>query len=643
MFNKNKNNKRFRLPFRVEKRLQVVVGIFLLGGLLAGLGFYFYYTRKNANAASIAYGNGLVELNKKYVQGSTESSTISSISGGPVIVRLKYNNTANQSTTGTTISDTLPSGFTYTTGSIKNCYADGACVTLSDTLVSGNNIQVAPLSGYYGYSTNATTTNLELGRKRYVKLQTDDISSTAYSDVTCNLRADNNAAFGSPSFCGGSDEYKDSMNIDILGSRYIKLQTDDKSGDVYSERTCNLRADNNAAFGSPVFCDNRNNRLESMVTDILGNRYLKLQTDSLSSVINSERTCNLRSDNSPAFGTPVFCTGRDTSTFQMTTDLYDGARGYGYIEYEMRSGSTQTGITGTSATMAGSFGSVTDNTSNTIDLIDCTYKYPSNWILNVTLNDAELRTDQDFTCNYNPKICPHVFVDIDANGIQGSGEANVSGQTINLYRADGTTLVSTLVTDSGGNVCFDSIAGGATVYNITNPNPLTAFNSTGGDTQQATIASNDATTIIRFGYTSGSLSLTVPPSVTFPTKSTSSKTETSCTDINPIEVIDTRIGQPGWSVTAVVEDFVVDNSTLTLRVADKFTGTPGSVTTVIGASGPQAGNAKTVTSTTDPFTVITAGSGDGRGTYRINEGICQQLDPYTPTAAYHTVITFTII
>jgi SdrD B-like domain/WxL domain surface cell wall-binding len=609
------------------------------------IGYWFYSSQIRSAAQSVVFGNGQVMLDKKYISGDTEFDTISSVNGTTITVRLKYNNTASQSGTAATLVDSIPTQLSLKPGSIKNCYSESACVTIPDSVFSGNSMQIAPHAGYFGYSTTATQSNFELGRKKYVKLETDALYALGFSDAACNLRAENTPNFDNPSFCLGTDHYQDIMNADISGNRYLKLQTDVQSSSPggYTERTCNLRSDNILLFGSSSFCQARDLRVEEMTADLLGKRYLKLQTDTIGSVTRSEKTCNLRSDNDPSFGTPSFCGGRDTNVHSMSVDLYDSARGGGYIEYQMSVGSTVGGLLGTNVTMSGSFGTLIDTGLNTIDIINCDVKNPANWIRNVTLSDAELRTDQDFTCNYQPKICPVVFLDLNNNGAKDSGEANSAGQSIELLRNDETTVVTTLITDAGGNSCFDSLAGGGTEYKIRNVNPLTIYPTTGSNIKPTLVSSSSTTTTIYFGYSAGILTMTAPSTTTFQTRNTQTTSQTSCANINPIQVTDSRITNPGWSLSATIENFSAPAQQANISVANKLSMNPGNVNIISGQNGTQQGLGKTVTSTIDPVSIMYSGSGSGLGIYEIDLGLCLQLDPYTQAGNYQSTITYTLI
>ncbi len=634
-----------KLKNKQSKRIFFII-VCLLLALFGGVLFNLLRSPIRSTAASIVFGNGLVSLDKTYLSGSAESGTISTLAGNELTVRVKYNNTANQSATGVTISDTLPPNTTLVTGSIKNCFSDAACATIPDSVVAGSNLQIAPLAGYFGYSSTATQSNLELGRYKYIKLQTDAMYNPGFSDITCNLRAENISGFGPENFCSSSDHYEDIMNVDITGSRYLKLQTDTQgsSGSPgFTDRSCNLRTDNNAAFGSFPNCENRDTRLDSMVTDLLGNRYLKLQTDSKSATPLHEITCNLRSDNDSNFGSPSFCSGRDTRVFSMNVDMWDGSRGAGYIEYKILISPSATGLLGTNLSMSGSFGSINVTATQTIDIINCDTKNPSNWLRTLSLSDAELRTDQDFTCNYIPVICPVVFLDLDNDGVQDPGETNSAGRTIELLRADGTTLVSTVVTNSGGTNCFNELAGGGTEYKVKNTNPITIYNTTEGDTVSVVTSSSSTTQYVYFGYSAGTLTLSVPPSTSFQTRNTTTASQITCAQIDPIRVTESRINNPGWSLTATIENFVAPTQNNTIEIANKLTMLPGIITVESGQNGPLPGNQKTVISTTDPVLLMEASSGGGLGVYKSDLGLCLQLEPYSPSGDFQSIVVYTII
>jgi uncharacterized repeat protein (TIGR01451 family) len=640
----------------------IVVAFFLLSSNLV--------RNYNASAASISFAGGQISLDKKFVQGNNEFDKTSTLPGGEVTVRVKYNNTGNQIAQNTLINDTLPSNFTFVPGSLKNCYADIGCANLSDGLVSATGFSVSPAAGFYGNPTNSSNQmDLEIGKKHFLHLVECFQSTTTSNIGTFNIDSSsltNNSTVSNANtlipICASNNAISGSFiqTLDLAGNKYLHLTecleiagSDTNSFNISSlSRSTNTVA-NNSTVHTPN-CTSSQTITSSISKNIqlFGNRFIHLvECVEISGTgdINSfnldspGRTTSTTSNNSNSLAPTCSSTVNVSETVVQTFDTLDSTRGYGYVEYKIKANTTALGLYSSSATMTGSFGSLTASSPQSIDIISCNGLNPSLWERNVTLSDAELRSDQDFTCNYTPKICPVVFNDLNADGIQSSNETNVSGQTIQLYREDGLALVTSLVTDAAGLVCFNTVAGGGTVYKITNPNPLTPTLTTLSNTLTTVVGSNNLTSTLKFGYSLGILTLTVPPTVVFPPTVISSTSSTRCVEVNPIQVLDSRSDQPGWSVTGVVEDFTVPQSNKTLLVANKFTSSPGTVTTIIGQSGPQVGNSRTVTSTTDPFTVVTSGAGQGKGTYRVNQSLCQIVDPYSQSGSYQSVITYTII
>lgn len=101
--------------------------------------------------------------------------------------------------------------------------------------------------------------------------------------------------------------------------------------------------------------------------------------------------------------------------------------------------------------------------------------------------------DMEVICDFAPiQIGNRVWNDANSDGIQDAGEDGIAGVTVNLYAADGTTLVATTVTNSRGEYYFDSITDGVdfnTDYvvrldkpeNHTGNGPLAAVGLTGED------------------------------------------------------------------------------------------------------------------------------------------------------------------
>jgi uncharacterized repeat protein (TIGR01451 family) len=693
---KTKINK-FQFSFFIK-----AVSLLSILGIIFGSTLYYFKTL-NSSAASINYAGGQISLDKKYLSNGQEVGNISTVSGAEITVRIKYNNTGNLSATGVQITDSLPMGFTYKSGSLKNCYIDLGCQTLSDGLFSLGNLAAGPTAGFLGVANTATTSFLDLGRFQYLKtagfqtlnLDSCDIWVTNNVASTANCLPTNSAkkqvlSTGNTNVPTSFDLPSGTVNTQSLsGYRYIKagalanldldtcdIWTTNNASEIYNANGGTSCA---ASGGVATFVDTGNNtnttqndlpRSTVNTIDIVGNRYIRtgvyqdfaLDTCDIWATNlplelnnNSNPLCQL-----PGFATaPVISldtnvtTGTQVKVIELprnvgnmaTIDTLDSTRGYGYLEYTMLVPATSVGLYGTNAAITGNFGTLSTSSTTTIDSISCSYRFPTGWLrTNITLSDAELRTDQDFTCNFHPRICPKVFVDVNGDGIKNGSDSFVANQTIFLYREDGTTLVFTLQTDAAGLLCFPDVAGLGTVYKVTSANPLTTFNTTGGNTKSVTTASADSINDVLFGYSNGSLTLSVPPAVTFPSKNTTSITQTTCTNISPIQVTDTRFANSGWSLTAVVDNFQVPSDyTKTLAVGNHFTGTPGSLSVTSGDTGPQPGSAHTVSNPFDPFTVATGPIGNAKGIYTIPEGICQVLDPFTVNGAYQTTITFTLI
>jgi uncharacterized repeat protein (TIGR01451 family) len=649
-----------------------ICGLIILS-IAIGLSFYLSFSNKNtASAASIAYANGQVSLDKKYFQNNNEVTSLSTIPNGEVTVRVKYNNSGDQAALNSLITDTIPNNFSFVTGSLKNCYVDIACVGLNDSLINSGILSASPGAGYFGNLSNSgSVMDLEMGKKSYLQLVECVESSTNSTVNTFNINSSvrfaNTTATNLPAItpnCASSQTISFSyvQTLALTGNKYLHfvecLETfpgsDTSSFNINSSnRTTNISTSNTSTLTPSCTSNQVVNSPNIKTLQTFGNRYLHIVECFETSIAGDVNTFNINSPsltaNTTSNNDPTLipeCTSVNnniTESAVQTFDMLDTSRGYGFMEYKIKASSTATGQYGTNVTLTGNFGTITATAEKTIDIIGCNTRYPANWQINLSLTDAELRSDQDFTCNYIPKICPVVFNDLNNDGIQSSNETNIVGQTINLYREDGVTLVTTLVTDLAGAVCFDNIAGGGTIYKVANLNPITQINSTGGNIKTVNIGSNSATTSVKFGYSSGALSLAVPPSVTFPSSVTSSASQTKCTEVNPIEITDTRGNQPGWSVTGVVDNFADIGNTKTLFVANNFRSEPGSLTIVTGLPGPQLGANKTITSTTDPFSVISVGSSAGQGVYRLSQSICQTLAPYTPAGDYKTVITYTII
>ncbi len=103
-----------------------------------------------------------------------------------------------------------------------------------------------------------------------------------------------------------------------------------------------------------------------------------------------------------------------------------------------------------------------------------------------------------------------VWRDWNGNGTQDAGEEGIPGVTVQLYAANGTTLLATAVTDANGYYNFKGLTDGTYVVKVdTTATGLAQHTNTGdpdgGTASQATVtlANNSGTDLIDFGYKPG--------------------------------------------------------------------------------------------------------------------------------------------
>jgi hypothetical protein len=271
----------------------------------------------------------------------------------------------------------------------------------------------------------------------------------------------------------------------------------------------------------------------------------------------------------------------------------------------------------------------------------CDNLSPENNQIDVNLSDAELRTDQDFSCNFNARICPIVFSDNNNDGIKNGSDISLLGIPIRLSSLDETVIYSTISTDASGNACFEPLADGQD-YLVRVLAPPSPYLTTISDNLSFSISSSSGIQLAMFGYSSGNITLNAPSTMTFPSTVTKNVAETVSKELSYIEVVDTRIGSPGFVVTATVQNFISGSDQIS--IVDSWTSDPQTVQVITGSgNGLTPGATKTVTSDTDPFSVIEASSGNGLGTYRINDIFDLTIPAFTPIGNYESIITFTVI
>ncbi len=274
--------------------------------------------------------------------------------------------------------------------------------------------------------------------------------------------------------------------------------------------------------------------------------------------------------------------------------------------------------------------------------------------IDVELGDAELRTDQNFTCSYNSRICPIVYSDSNNDGVRDPGELVFRDVAVELTNEAETNIIYTENTDNGENACFAPLTDGTTyrvrILNGSGTNwPSPQITTPGYDPSFPNIQEYDVTTttgtqLAEFGFSPGGITLNVPTDVTLLGVTTDDEDQDTSTIISPIEVEDTRSGVTDWSVTGVVENFVSTDSLTTIPIANAFDSNPGTITIISGsADGISGGSGYTVSGTTDPFTVIQGQNNNGLGEFNIEHGITLTVPSYTPAKDYDSTLTYTLI
>lgn len=265
--------------------------------------------------------------------GTTWTDTVTAERGQQVLARLFYDTTKDTPVTGTSLTTQIPDGFTYVPGTTRNVLAPGSDVTtgtvgaetkavaVTDSVWTGDNLQVSPSAGFNGESNASQTGTLRNGTKRYLNLHQCDFvlrSSTGTerdqfryvtnlgggnwgAGTNASNTADSAASCGAGGAgdAGGTWVLRNSQvaALDLLGNRYVNLQECDYvmpsvgRGDV-ARWVTNLGGGN---WGAPSTAANApkaagdcgpggtNNGLtwelngdQVEVLDTLGNRYVNL-------------------------------------------------------------------------------------------------------------------------------------------------------------------------------------------------------------------------------------------------------------------------------------------------------------------------------------------------------------------------------
>ncbi|MBU0648140.1 WxL domain-containing protein [Patescibacteria group bacterium] len=154
-----------------------------------------------------------------------------------------------------------------------------------------------------------------------------------------------------------------------------------------------------------------------------------------------------------------------------------------------------------------------------------------------------------------------------------------------------------------------------------------------------------ASTTVSADINAGTLSLTASSSVSMSAinlNSIGDAGSNSTGSISEVKVSDHRSTAPGWSVTATCSDFT-DGGSNSIDITN-LTVTPGTVSAVGNSSltGVSAGGAHTYTGTSDPATMMTATTGNGRGRFTQDTDLSLFVDVSTVPASYSATMTETV-
>jgi hypothetical protein len=107
--------------------------------------------------------------------------------------------------------------------------------------------------------------------------------------------------------------------------------------------------------------------------------------------------------------------------------------------------------------------------AGTINGSTCGEVGTENILTAIILNDGDSSINNNFAEVTPSSVSGSVYLDIDGDGVKGSGEAGLSGITISLLDSGGS-VVATTITDSNGSYQFTGLSAGA--YGIAESHPV---------------------------------------------------------------------------------------------------------------------------------------------------------------------------
>lgn len=606
---------------------------------------------------AVPVSNGVVAFSKNYHNGVAPVNTLDLPIGGRLTVRLNYINTSNTSVNSLTITDSYPTNiFEYEPNSAKNCYAGGqVCTPLNNSQFTTGTISIAPQAGVYGESNSQTIGSLEAGRDRYLYRIT--CSNSLYFDsFIAETSPLDSSVVGTCSDYGLTGYTKTSTSIiDTLGKRYLNMVTCEKDGyyDSFVAEASNTSGSSSLLCSSFGYTGYTNTT--SFGVDLSQSTHLNMKRCSKSGVFDTylaQATNTSGESSNTCF--------REVDGYSSTTafghSIYDSQNSYGYIEYQLNAKpEIASGLYGTNATLTqGSnpvgvtLSPITANATDTITIrLICDTINPVGGERNFDLSDAELRTDQDFSCNYTARICPVVFEDINGNRAKNLSEPLFDGTIVELRRQSTNSLLTSLTVNSATTQpqCFDNLASGE-MYTIIVSNPPTPYNTVGQNSTpvQATVLILNQFLYLGYTQSSGIITLDASPSVSFPAIIVSNNEQQVTTSVPFVEVNDQRSGNVPWSVSSVMSNFQRQTITNILPINNRFTFNPDTITVIQGnESVITRGNSKTIQSDQDSADIFNTGGFDGSGQYSISVDIDYNVPAGASGGNYQGEITFTLI
>ena len=110
--------------------------------------------------------------------------------------------------------------------------------------------------------------------------------------------------------------------------------------------------------------------------------------------------------------------------------------------------------------------------------------------LNETLDNSTIAdADDNLTLGfgfYGMSIGSTIFADVNNNGVQDPSEGGIPGVTVNLYAADGTTIIATTISDVNGNVVFVGLPEGDYILGVDYGSPALAGQHSSDDIATST-------------------------------------------------------------------------------------------------------------------------------------------------------------